>query len=216
MEIGGQSAGYLNSLRDNEQETSLIALLVKEAIKTSAIKGEFISRADVVSSIRKNLGFTTPQYKIKDKRSEGIATLLVKSRESFAENLSETMLFDGHKQLMLGNYSIEVGVFRHHDEPMQVISGAIGKEEIHFEAPPSTQVGTEMTAFLDWFNATKPNGSSPIANLLIRSGIAHLYFETIHPFEDGNGRIGRVIAEKALSQGLKKPILMSLFTAITD
>lgn len=214
MEIAGQSSGYLNSLRDSEKETSLIALLVKEAIKTSAIEGEFISRADVISSIRKNLGFTTPQYRIKDKRSEGIALLLVKSRESFAEDLTEIMLFDWHKQLMLGNYSIEVGVFRHHNEPMQVISGAIGKEEIHFEAPPSAQVVAEMTAYLDWFNATKPNGSAPIVNLLIRSGIAHLYFETIHPFEDGNGRIGRVIAEKVLSQGLKKPILLSLSTVI--
>jgi Fic family protein len=85
---------------------------------------------------------------------------------------------------------------------------------VHFEAPPSSQVPSEMQMFLDWFNASKSDGKSPITNVLIRSAIAHLYFETIHPFEDGNGRIGRVIAEKTLAQGLKRPILMSLSTAI--
>ncbi len=214
MEIAGQSFGYLKGLPDAEQEESIITILVKEAIKTSAIEGEFISRADVISSIRKNMGYTTPAYKIKDKRSEGIAMLLVKSRNDFAVDLSEDMLFEWHKLLMRGNYSIEVGQYRTHEEPMQVVSGAIGKEKVHFEAPPSLQVSAEMAAFIQWFNATKPDGITPIENPIIRSAIAHLYFETIHPFEDGNGRIGRVIAEKALAQGLKRPILMSLSTAI--
>lgn len=209
MSLAGQSLGYLNSLSGNEQAESIISVLVNEAIKTSSIEGEFISRVDVISSIRKNLGYATPGYHIKDKRSEGIATLLVKAREDFASDLSDELLFEWHQLLMVGNKTINAGQYRSHAEPMQIISGLIGKEEIHFEAPPSAQVPVEMQTFFEWFNATKPDGPSPITNLLIRTAIAHLYFETIHPFEDGNGRIGRVIAEKAIAQGLKRPILMS-------
>lgn len=214
VELAGQSLGYLNGLPSDEQEESIVTILVKEAIKTSSIEGELISRIDLISSIRKNLGYTTPAHHIKDKRSEGIATLLVKARESFDADLSEEILFEWHRSLLLGNTNINVGQYRSHSEPMQVISGSIGKEEVHFEAPPSAQVPAEMQAFFKWFNVTKPNGPSPISNLLIRAAIAHLYFETIHPFEDGNGRIGRVIAEKVLAQGLKRPILMSLSTTI--
>lgn len=214
MEIAGQSQGYLKGLNSAFQEVSIVDILVKEAIKTSAIEGELISRADVISSIRKNLGYTSPSLIIKDKRSEGIAMLLVKAREEFEADITEAMLFDWHRLLMRGNHTFEVGKWRSHSEPMQVISGAIGKEKIHFEAPPSVSVPQEMALFIDWFNATKPDGISPIHNTIVRSAIAHLYFETIHPFEDGNGRIGRIIAEKALAKGLKRPILMSLSTAI--
>ena len=213
-ELAGQSVGYLNGLAERNQADTIVTILVKEAIKTSEIEGEMISRADVISSIRKNLGFETETHVIKDKRSEGIAMLLVKSRENFAADLSQEMLFEWHKMLMRGNHSIIAGEWRTHAEPMQVVSGSIGKEKIHFEAPPSVKVPTEMKAFISWFNASNHDGSSPIENPIIRSAIAHLYFETIHPFEDGNGRIGRVIAEKALAQGLKRPILMSLSTAI--
>lgn len=214
MALAGESQGYVQSLSSDNQVESIITLLVREAIKTSAIEGEFLSREDLVSSIRKNLGYTTSANRVKDKRAEGLAALLVKAREDFESDLTQTQLFEWHKLLMLGNNRISVAEYRSHAEPMQVISGAIGKEVIHFEAPPSAQVPTEMKLFLDWFNETKPGGKKPIPNLLIRAAIAHLYFETIHPFEDGNGRIGRVIAEKALAQGLKRPILMSLSTII--
>lgn len=212
--LAGESQGHIQSQSNNNQAQSILTLLVNEAIKTSAIEGEFLSRNDLVSSIRKNLGYATPGYRIKDKRAEGIAALLVKAREDFDNDLSETQLFEWHKLLMLGNNAISIGQYRSHSEPMQVISGASGKEIIHFEAPPSAQVPAEMQAFFEWFNETKPGGKQPIPNLLIRAAIAHLYFETIHPFEDGNGRIGRIIAEKVLAQGLKRPILMSLSSAI--
>ncbi len=146
-EIAGQGFGRLNSLPGDQQADSITSILVKEAIKTSAIEGEFISRADLVSSIRRNLGYETPGHRIRDKRSEGIANLLARSRESFAADLTETELFAWHKNLMLGNSAVEIGVFRSHSEPMQVISGAIGKEIVHFEAPPSAQVPAEMRAF---------------------------------------------------------------------
>jgi Fic family protein len=213
MALAGESQGYVQSFSGANKAESIINLLVSEAIKTSAIEGEFLNRADLVSSIRKNLGYST-QTKSKDKRAEGLASLLVKARENFESDLTEAQLFEWHNLLMLGNNTITAGKYRSHTEPMQVISGALGKEVIHFEAPPSTQVFAEMKIFLNWFNQTKPNGEKPIPNLLIRAAIAHLYFETIHPFEDGNGRIGRIIAEKSLAHGLKRPILMSLSTAI--
>ena len=115
---------------------------------------------------------------------------------------------------MEGSRGVQIGKWRSHKEPMQVISGAAGKEKIHFEAPPSRQVSSEMDRFIAWFNETAPGSKKQIKNALVRSAIAHLYFESIHPFEDGNGRIGRAVAEKALSQTLKRPVLLSLSKTI--
>lgn len=111
---------------------------------------------------------------------------------------------------MCGSYGIEVGQWRTHQEPMQVVSGAMGKEQVHFETPPSERIPEEMQVFIEWFNTSAITLKCPI----VRASIVHLYFESIHPFEDGNGRIGRVLAEKSLAQSLGRPILMSLSTAI--
>lgn len=107
----------------------------------------------------------------------------------------------------------EIGSYRTHEEPMQVVSGKLHEPKVHFEAPPSQQVRGEMDRFLEWFASTGPQGSSPLP-ALTRSGIAHLYFESIHPFEDGNGRLGRAVAELALAQGLGRPYLTALSTTI--
>jgi Fic family protein len=208
--ISGESEGFMKSSPQGIKEESIVNLLVNEAIKTSEIEGEFISRIDLISSIRKNLGYPTESIIIKDQRSLGIANLLISSRENFAENLTEEMLFDWNKLLMQGNYSVEVGKWRTHTEPMQVVSGAMGREKVHFEAPPSEIIPKEMRQFFDWFNESKMT----IKNPLIRSAVAHLYFESIHPIEDGNGRVGRIIAEKTLSQSLNRPILMSISKTI--
>lgn len=184
-------------------------MMVSEAIKTSEIEGEYLSRKDVLSSIRKNLGLvSSPEY-IQDKKAEGIGTLMIDVRNTYKEELTKEKLFAWHKMLLPESKDVEVGQWRTHEEPMQVISGAMGKQKVHYEAPPSKRVPQEMEQFITWFNKTAPGGAKEIRKAPVRSAIAHLYFETIHPFEDG-GRIGRAIAEKALAQGAGRPVLMSL------
>ena len=210
----GHVSGILKSLPDSTQTEAILDLMVAEAIKTSEIEGEYLSRSDVMSSIRHNLGLDTNQSPITDYRAEGVATLMLGVREHYQEMLSEETLFTWHKMLMSGRRHIEIGAWRTHEEPMQIISGPIGKRKVHFEAPPSNQVPAEMAAFINWFNNTALGAKNEIKNPVIRSAIAHLYFESIHPFEDGNGRLGRAISEKALSQGLGHPTLLSLSETI--
>lgn len=207
-------SGMLKAMSEDSQIEAVINTLVLEAIKTSEIEGEYLSRPDVVSSIRNNLGLNSNPDKIKDKKSEGAGALMVAVRNSFAEPLTEDTLFKWHIMLLGHDAKIRTGAWRTHTESMQVISGAMGQERIHFEAPPSADVPIEMRKFIKWFNDTAPGGREEIKKAAIRSAIAHLYFEFIHPFEDGNGRIGRAIAEKALSQTLGRPILLSLSQAI--
>ncbi|MFT6873779.1 MAG: Fic family protein [Parvicella sp.] len=205
----GQSSGLITGLSVADQQKVLLDNLVAEAMTTSAIEGEFFSREDVYSSIKKNLGLI-PDKIVKDQKTKGIAALVVKVHETYAKPLSKTMLFSWHKMLMQGYSNINKGKWRTGEEPMQVVSSAIGKEIVYFEAPPSHAVPDEMNRFIDWFNHTALNKDGAIINPMIRSAIAHLYFETIHPFEDGNGRIGRAIAEKVLSQGIGSPTMFSI------
>lgn len=213
-ERAGRVGGLLEGLPEVAQTETMIDMMVAEAIKTSEIEGEYLNRQDVMSSIRNNLGLGSKTPHSHDKRAEGVAELMVDVRSSFAEDLTKEKLFSWHCMVMKGSKRINAGKWRAHKEPMQVISGPIGKEKVHFEAPPSSQVPNEMKGFIRWFNETGPAGKNEIKKPVVRSAIAHLYFETIHPFEDGNGRIGRSLSEKALSQGLGRPVLMSLSKTI--
>ncbi|ELR72301.1 hypothetical protein C900_01716 [Fulvivirga imtechensis AK7] len=210
----GHIDGLIQAMPEDTQIEAIIDLMVYEAMKTSEIEGEYLSREDVYSSIKKNLGLQPPKENIPDERAKGISELIIKLHNTFAEQLSENMLFDWHTTLMKGSKNINAGQWRKHTESMQVVSGTIGKEVVHFEAPPSSRVPKEMKAFISWFNATGSRGKQVIENPLIRSAITHLHFESIHPFEDGNGRIGRVLAEKALYQSLGKPLIISLSKTI--
>jgi len=210
----GRVSGMLEGLPKETRQDVLIDIILAEAIKTSEIEGEFPSRRDVLSSIRKNLGLHISPEQIKDKSAAGLGELMIDVRNSFKEPLTEQKLFAWHRLLMGTNARIAVGKWRTHEDPMQVISGAIGKEKVHYVAPPSYRINTEMKHFIGWFNETAPGGKSEIIHAPVRSSIAHLYFETIHPFEDGNGRIGRAIAEKALSQSIGRPVVLSLSRTI--
>lgn len=213
-ERAGKINALLESLPEEIRVETVIELLVAEAVKTSAIEGEYLDRMDVMSSIKKNLGLLPGHQNTGDKRAEGIAELMTDAQKSFNEALSEETLLNWHRMLMMGNSSLQAGKWRTHQEPMQVISGAMGREIIHYEAPPSKRVPEEMKKFISWFNQTEKNAAKEIKKPIIRAAIAHLYFESIHPFEDGNGRIGRAIAEKALSQTVKRPVLLSLSDAM--
>lgn len=213
-ELTGQVAGTLKALPEPVRMDTLINMMVVEAIKTSEIEGEYLSRQDVVSSIRNNLGLNTTPDLVRDRMSGGAGELMVDVRNTYAEPLSEAKLHDWHRMILGDSRHINAGAWRKDEAPMQVISGALGREKIHFEAPPSDRVPGEMQKFITWFNNTAPGAEAEIKKAPVRAAVAHLYFETIHPLEDGNGRIGRAIAEKALSQTIGRPVLLSLSRTI--
>lgn len=213
-EKAGHLKGLLHAMPKDSQEETLIEILISEAIKTSEIEGEYLSREDVSSSIRHNLGLFEPTKEVKDVRAKGIGQLMTEVRRTYNEPLTEETLQEWHRHLFTSQTHINIGVWRSHTESMQVVSGRLDIPTVHFEAPPSKDVPKEMKLFIEWFNDTAPNGKTPIKFAPIRSAISHIYFESIHPFEDGNGRIGRAIADKALSQSVGYPLLLSLSATI--
>ena len=157
------------------------------------------------SSIRKHFGLDTDARKIAP-AEQGIADMMIDLYKSFDKNLSHKTLSLWHKMLCTGRRDLQdIGKYRTHNEPMQVVSGALHKPNIHFEAPPSKQMKYEMDNYISWFNSSKYHTLQ-----LTRASIAHLYFVSIHPFEDGNGRVGRAIVEKSLAESLGYPTLIAL------
>lgn len=204
----GMFSGILKHAGTGHHESLKIDLLVDEAINSSAIEGEMLRRESVQSSIKRHFRIGVDGA-VSAPREDGMANLMVDMFRSFAAPLSGTKLFSWHKMLTLGRKDLRRGAYRTHAEPMQVISGPEHAPKVHFEAPPSPAMAKEMKAFIHWFNATAPGGHTPLP-ALTRSGLAHLYFVSIHPFEDGNGRIARALAEKALAQHLGHPTLLAL------
>lgn len=210
---GGVFVGSVRHLGKEEHNQLTIEAMSTEALTTSEIEGEILDRASVQSSLRRQLGLATDERRVRP-AERGIAEMMVDLYRSFAELLSEEMLFRWHRMVMSGSRNLRgVGRYRTGKEPMQVISGLIGEPRVHFEAPPSSRVQSEMERLISWFNRTAPGREEPLP-ALTRAGIAHLHFESIHPFEDGNGRLGRAIAEKALAQSLGQPTLTALATTI--
>ena len=205
----GEFMGVFRHVGADDQNALRIELISEEAIKTSEIEGEILNRDSVQSSLRHQFGLG-PEGPHIPLAERGIASLMTDLYECFADPLDDAILFAWHNHLMGGDKFIKtMGSYRTHVEPMQVVSGPIHKPTVHFEGPPSKVVSAEMKRFIAWFNATSPLGKVPLPTLT-RAGLVHLYFVCVHPFEDGNGRIGRALAEKSLAQNLGHPSLIAL------
>jgi Fic family protein len=210
---GGILVGTIKHLSPPDGDQLRIELMSNEAVQTSAIEGEIIDRDSVQSSLRRQFGLKTDDRRIPP-AEQGIAAMMIDLYRSFAETLTHETMFRWHRLLTNGRQDLrDIGQYRTHTEPMVIVSGRYDEPKIHFEAPPSTEVPKEMDRFVDWFNGSASGGPSALP-ALTRAGIAHLYFVSIHPFEDGNGRISRALAEKVLAQSLGLPTLIALSDTI--
>jgi len=209
----GVFAGAVKHLSTPDQEQLTVEAISAEAVTTSEIEGEILDRASVQSSIRRQFGLATDKRRVPAKE-QAISEMMVDLYRSFAQPLSDDMLFSWHGLLFKDRGGLkDIGRYRTGHEAMEVVSGPVHAPRVHFEAPPSSKIPKEMARFVAWSNRTAPAGSEPLP-ALTRAGIAHLYFESIHPFEDGNGRIGRAIAEKALAQSFGHPTVIALAATI--
>ena len=208
-------AGSFDALPVASQEDATIDLMLSEAIKTSAIEGEDLDRESVRSSLLSLItSDTLPDNP--DQKAAGAASLLVDVRKNWRSPLKGELL--GKWQSMAvpeQRYtSILRGAYRNDPSPMQIVSGPHGREKVHYEAPAASQVPDEMAKLIEWYNQTSPFSGDNTIPGIARAGIAHLWFEVIHPFDDGNGRVGRAVADHALSQSLGYPTTACLATAI--
>ncbi len=209
LQQSGVFAGSIRHISQEDKNQITVELISEEALNTSEIEGQILNRDSLQSSIRRNFGLSTDNRKIPPAES-GIAKVMVDLYQHFDVPLTDTVLSRWQADLMNGRRDLDdIGRYRSSTQPMQVVSGTLHAPRVHFEAPPSSAVPRHMAAFLDWYDRTGPGGSTPIP-ILTRAGIAHLYFVSIHPFEDGNGRVGRAIAEKALAEGLGHAALIAL------
>jgi Fic family protein len=209
----GLFLGSIRHLPESDRAELAVQAMSAEAVTTSEIEGDILDRASVQSSIRRQFGLAADRRRVRP-AEEGIAEMMIELYRTFSEPLSEPMLFRWHRTLFRGRKDLKsVGRYRADREPMQVVSGALYELKVHFEAPPSARVPKEMARFVRWFHASAPGGAKPLP-ALTRAAIAHLYFECIHPFEDGNGRIGRAISEKALAQAAQQPTPIALAQTI--
>lgn len=207
FESGGGEA-LLNNLEEDQKKLFIVEILSLEAEKSALIEGEFLERDSLRSSIQRHLGLKL-NHKERSKE-KGMADLLWDMYKTYQEPLSHEMLFRWHRMLMEGESSlIAIGKYRDHEDPMQIISGRLDGRKVFFEAPPSSRVPDEMSRFIDWFNQDKTT------SILTKAAISHVYFESIHPFEDGNGRIGRALIEKSLSKSLKRPTFLAISEGIS-
>ncbi len=208
LKKSGEGCGAFKCVSDSDRDALKIELITDEATKTSEIEGQILNRNSVQSSLRKQMGLSFEQKNVPP-AEDGIASMMTDLYKSFGRPLDDETLFRWHRQLMNGQTDqIVVGAYRTGEEPMQIVAGNYYDRRVYYEAPPSERIPAEMRRFIDWFNSSKK------MNALERAGIAHLYFVLIHPFDDGNGRISRALAEKSLSQSAGQPALTGLATVI--
>lgn len=205
----GKLHGVAHILNADLSSEALTSILIQDGITTSAIEGERLHLDAVRSSVANQLGLPNVGLPKPDRAIDGLVEVLLDATQKHNQPLTLQRLCNWHGALFPTGYSglreIRVGQMRG-AEPMRVVSGRIGHETVHFEAPPYEQIDTEMSRFIDWFNSD----DSQTLDGLIRAGVAHLWFITIHPFEDGNGRIARAITDMALAQDER--LTMRLFS----
>ncbi len=200
----GRLLGRTEALGFSLRAEAVLQTLTLDVLKSSEIEGEALDRAQVRSSIARHLGMDIGALAPSDRNVEGVVEMMLDATQNYAKPLTKERLLGWHASLFPTGYSglrkIKVGAWRDDAKgPMQVVSGRVGKERVHFEAPAAARIEKEMTSFLDWFN--HDDGT----DLVLRAGIAHLWFVTIHPFEDGNGRIARAIADMILARSEESP-----------
>jgi Fic family protein len=200
----GRLIGHMEAMGFALREEAMLQTLTQEVIKSSEIEGEVLDRDQVRSSLARRLGIDIAGSVPSDRNVEGVVEMMLDATQNFQQPLTEDRLFGWHAALFptgrSGLHRITAGDWRKGERgPMQVVSGSIGKEKVHFEAPDATKVADEMVRFLEWFNS--PGDMDPV----LKAAIAHLWFVTIHPFEDGNGRIARAIADMQLARADESP-----------
>ncbi len=195
----GRLLGRMQAMGFKLAEETTLRMLTEDVIKSSEIEGEKLDKASVRSSLARRLGMDIGALAPADRHVDGVVEMVLDATQRYEQPLSKERLSGWHAALFPTGYSglskIGVGIYRTDvDGPMQVVSGGIGREKVHFEAPPAERLEQEMMRFLDWFNQT--HGLDPT----LKAGLAHLWFVTLHPFEDGNGRIGRAVCDMALAR----------------
>jgi Fic family protein len=200
----GRLLGRMQHLGFALREEAVLETLTEDVLKSSEIEGEILDKIQVRSSIARRLGMDVGALAPADRHVEGVVEMMLDATQKYHEPLTAERLFAWHAAMFptgrSGMRKITVGAWR--DDklgPMQVVSGPEGREHVHYQAPAAPRVDAEMKAFLDWFNG------EDAADPVLRAGIAHLWFITIHPFEDGNGRIARAIADMALARSEDSP-----------
>ena len=185
----------------DQQREAVLDTITGDVLKSSEIEGEFLDAGQVRSSVGRRLGLDIGGRKYVGQDIEGIVELMLDATQNYGQPLTEERLFGWHAALFptgrSGGYAITVGRYR--TGPIQVVSGPMGRQRVHYEAPLPQRVDEEMRAFLDWFN------ESLDTDAILKAGLAHLWFVTIHPFDDGNGRIARAIADMALARSDGRP-----------
>jgi len=194
----GRLIGHMEALGFPLREEAVLHALTEDVLKSSEIEGEILDREQVRSSIARRLGMEIGGLVEADRDVDGVVEMMLDATQNYAQPLTAERLFDWHAALFptgrSGMSRITVGAWRGIEGgPMQVVSGPIGRERIHYQAPSSDLMDREMSRFLAWFETAR-------LDPVLKAGVAHLWFVTIHPFDDGNGRIARAIADLALAR----------------
>lgn len=194
----GRLIGRMEALGFSLREEAVLRTLTEDVLKSSEIEGEVLDREQVRSSIARRLGMDVVGLVPADRDVEGVVEMMLDATQNYAQPLTAERLFGWHAALFptgrSGMSRINVGAWRTTEgDPMQVVSGPIGRERVHYEAPAADRLDGEMMAFQHWFESATPD---PV----LKAGVAHLWFVTNHPFDDGNGRIARAIADLALAR----------------